>query len=337
MSIQQVNGGWKVDFRAGGANGKRYRKTCKTKAEAERYQKFVESKLIADGKPWEPKPQDTRRLLELIESWYQLHGQYLSDGLRRKSKLILAANALKNPIGHELKALDYTRYRAKRKESGIADKTLNNELGYLRAFYNSLKKLGEIDYANPLAEIEQIKLYEKELSYLTHEQIDELMLSIEKCKNPHVELIVLVSLCTGGRWGEVEALTTRQIRDNKVTFINTKSKKNRSIPIPEWLCKKLIEHSKLTNNTNIFTSSLSSFSKALKRTNIELPKGQAAHVLRHTFASHFMMNGGNILTLQKALGHSDIRVTMRYAHLAPDHLNDALLLNPVEKMAFKNI
>jgi len=44
------------------------------------------------------------------------------------------------------------------------------------------------------------------------------------------------------------------------------------------------------------------------------------HSLRHTFASHFMMAGGNILTLQKLLGHSDIATTMTYAHLSPDHI-----------------
>ncbi len=54
-------------------------------------------------------------------------------------------------------------------------------------------------------------------------------------------------------------------------------------------------------------------------------------VLRHTFASHFIMNGGNLLTLQKILGHQSIQMTMRYAHLAPDHLNDAVKLNPLNQ------
>lgn len=44
------------------------------------------------------------------------------------------------------------------------------------------------------------------------------------------------------------------------------------------------------------------------------------HCCRHTFASHFMMAGGNVLTLQKLLGHSDVKTTMIYAHLSPDHL-----------------
>ena len=71
------------------------------------------------------------------------------------------------------------------------------------------------------------------------------------------------------------------------------------------------------------------FSRVLETTSIKLPEGQATHVLRHTFASHFVMRGGNILTLQKILGHSSLTMTMRYAHLSPDHLQDALTLNPL--------
>ena len=42
-----------------------------------------------------------------------------------------------------------------------------------------------------------------------------------------------------------------------------------------------------------------------------------------------MQNGGNILTLQKILGHSSLTMTLRYAHLAPEHLTDAVSLNPL--------
>jgi site-specific recombinase XerD len=47
---------------------------------------------------------------------------------------------------------------------------------------------------------------------------------------------------------------------------------------------------------------------------------------RHTFASHFMMNGGNIIALQQILGHASIQQTMAYAHLAPDYLQNAVTL-----------
>jgi integrase len=52
---------------------------------------------------------------------------------------------------------------------------------------------------------------------------------------------------------------------------------------------------------------------------------------RHTFASHFMMAGGNILTLQRLLGHSSVAVTMKYAHLAPDFMRDE-----VGRMSFES-
>lgn len=42
-----------------------------------------------------------------------------------------------------------------------------------------------------------------------------------------------------------------------------------------------------------------------------------------------MINGGNILVLQRVLGHTDIKMTMRYAHFAPDHLEDAIKFNPL--------
>ena len=67
-----------------------------------------------------------------------------------------------------------------------------------------------------------------------------------------------------------------------------------------------------------------------------LPNGQGTHVLRHTFASHFMMNGGNILVLQNILGHTDIAMTMRYSHSAPNHLSDAIHFNPLNSLPPQN-
>jgi site-specific recombinase XerD len=44
------------------------------------------------------------------------------------------------------------------------------------------------------------------------------------------------------------------------------------------------------------------------------------HTLRHTSASWFMINGGDLYRLQKFLGHSAIKLTERYAHLSPEYL-----------------
>nr|WP_269451545.1 tyrosine-type recombinase/integrase [Pseudomonas composti] len=71
------------------------------------------------------------------------------------------------------------------------------------------------------------------------------------------------------------------------------------------------------------------FRRALNPSGIELPRGQASQALRYTFASHFMQKGGNILTLQIILGHSSLAMIMRYVHLAPDHLQDAVRFGPL--------
>ncbi|MCY1456264.1 hypothetical protein D9M71_734720 [compost metagenome] len=44
------------------------------------------------------------------------------------------------------------------------------------------------------------------------------------------------------------------------------------------------------------------------------------------------MGGGDILTLQRILGHSSINMTMRYAHLSPDHLESAMRLSPLAQL-----
>jgi site-specific recombinase XerD len=63
------------------------------------------------------------------------------------------------------------------------------------------------------------------------------------------------------------------------------------------------------------------FQNAVKRAGIPHVR---FHDLRHTFASHLVMGGVDIRTVQELLGHKDIRMTMRYSHLAPDHMKNAV-------------
>lgn len=321
---QQPDGRWKVDVEP--IKGKRFRKTFKTKGEAQRFEATCRAKCI-DSPDWSPRPKDLRRLSELIDRWAILHAHTLSDGDARRRLLDDLARSLGDPVAIKLTGNDYAEYRAKALADGANPKTLNNRLGYLRSVYNVLHQLSDIDYPNPLARVRPLRLQEKELTYLADNQIETLFATIHGyCKTPHVAMIAAICLATGARWGEAQGLTPDKVRNQLVTFVNTKGKRVRSIPIALELEQQIHRHFKLHGQ---FSNCLNSFDKALGESRLPVPAGQSSHVLRHTFASRFVMNGGNILTLQKILGHTTLAMTMRYTHLAPDHLQDAVKLGPV--------
>lgn len=71
------------------------------------------------------------------------------------------------------------------------------------------------------------------------------------------------------------------------------------------------------------------FKRLTKELKPDLPPCQATHALRHSFATHFMINGGIIITIQRILAHSRIEQTMTYVHFPLEYLQDAVTLNPL--------
>lgn len=316
MIRKNKNGTFQVDISNG--RTKRHRKSFKTRAEAQRYERHFLNELD-DGKPWTGNKKDNRTLLELIELWYKLHGQNLKDGLNRKNLLLIIDNDLSSPIAQDLTAKEFSHYRAEQLKK-FKPKTLNNWQSYVSSVYNELKRLNEINYSNPLADLRKIKLIERELSYLDDSDITKLLAELKPFKDTYY--CVLICLTCGVRWGEARALQPEHLKDGKISVIG-KNGKARYIPIKQELADKLKLPLSASKNT---------FASCYKRAGIKKVEGQSTHILRHTFASHFIMNGGNVLSLQKILDHSTLTMTMRYAHLAPDHLQDALKFAPVVKM-----
>ncbi|MFS2225545.1 tyrosine-type recombinase/integrase [Pantoea sp. B65] len=218
-------------------------------------------------------------------------------------------------------------YKTSTKSLKVSIGTVNCEHAFLRAVFNELERLGEVNYPNPLKNVREFDVPEKEMAWLTDEQIHKLLSACRGHANPDLTMIVKICLSTGCRWNEAASLRASQLSPNKITFVKTKGKKNRTVPISQELYNELTKRKGI-----LFTECYRQFYRVLKIAKIELPEGQMSHVLRHTFASHFMMAGGNIIVLQRILGHSDIRVTMRYAHFAPDHLEDAINLNPLQRL-----
>ncbi|MGK0687684.1 phage integrase [Serratia marcescens] len=337
MTVRKLtNGQWVADFytvtRDNGKQGKRVRKKFATKGEALAFENYTLQKV--EDSPWLGDGKDRRSLADLVHLWFERHGITLKDGEKRKSSMLWAAQCMGSPIATEFNAQLFTAYRAKRLEgqfartkrvAQVSPRTMNLEHAYFLAVFNELKRLGEWSAPNPLENVRQFRTDESEMAYLIGDQIDRLLEECRRSSAKDLEMVVKICLATGARWGEAEKLKRSQVAAGKVTFTKTKGKRNRTIPIDQELIDLLPK-----KNGLLFSPCYYAFRSALERASIDLPAGQLTHVLRHTFASHFMMNGGNILVLQRILGHTDIKMTMRYAHFAPNHLEEALRLNPLK-------
>ncbi|EAV4293247.1 tyrosine-type recombinase/integrase [Salmonella enterica] len=332
------DGGWICELYPNGAKGKRIRRKFATKGEALAFEQYKIQH------PWQEEKEDRRSLKELVDSWYSAHGITLKDGEKRKLAMHHAFDCMGEPLARDFDAQMFSRYREKRLKGDyarsnrvkeVSPRTLNLELAYFRAVFNELNRLGEWKGENPLKNMRPFRTEEMEMAWLTKEQIAALLDECKRHEHPDLEAVVKICLATGARWSEAEGLKKSQLSKYKITYNYTKGKKNRTVPISKELYEELPAKNK--EHGSLFQNCYGAFRSALQRTNIELPAGQLTHVLRHTFASHFMMNGGNILVLQRVLGHTDIKMTMRYAHFAPDHLEDAVKLNPLatsgDKMA----
>lgn len=248
----------------------------------------------------------------------------------RFSRTMAVVEALGNPIASSFTALDFGRYRTNRLKT-CTPATVNHEHRYLKSVFNELIRLGVWHQENPLGKLRQLKVDETERAFLSLDECRVLLRECEASTNSHTLPVAKLCLATGARWDEAESLTRQHVRNGQVRFLGTKNGSNRSVPIPADL-ERLILARGYPGTGKLFGSCRAAFRMAYERAGLHTP-GQMTHVLRHTFASHYMMGGGSILALQRILGHGDIKMTMRYSHLAPDHFSTALILSPLAQLS----
>src|SRR5258708_26071449 len=110
---------------------------------------------------------------------------------------------------------------------------------------------------------------------------------------------------------------------------DSKNGETRHIPMDPTVASLMTHHPRSTGSDLVFANKAGgrfleirgAFKNACERAAIS---DLHFHDLRHTFASHWMMAGGDLYVLKSILGHKSIVMTQRYAHLSPDRTRTAV-------------
>lgn len=253
------------------------------------------------------------------------------------------------PIVGEIRLRDINIRHARLIENNMLDKnkhprTVNKALTVFKTILNDAVKSNHL-LKNPIRGYAELREPPKVIKFWTKEEVQQFL---DFTKDDYFFDLYVVALNTGLRLGEILGLCWDKVDfDNNQLVINrclgrsglkdtTKTHEARFVPMNSKV-KPLLEKRFKNKISDTFV-----FSKLdgthldynhvterhFKKSQIEsgLTKIIRFHDLRHTFSSHFMMNKGNIYTLQKILGHKDIQTTMIYAHLDRDFLQKEIEL-----------
>lgn len=232
--------------------------------------------------------------------------------------------------GHKFKAPEY-------QTAGLAPSTINTRIKTLRVIFRCLFEERLIE-SNPTEGVKNVPEPQEKINVLTADELARLLKVPNKRYYADFRDYVLMNLLIDGmmRISEAINITVNDFNhtDQTVTIraAVAKNRQTRTIPIEARtarLINELINENKtdfdsecifLTNygerlDRNVFRKRLKDFAK---RAGIE--KNVHPHLFRHTAATMFLEAGGDIRHLQMLLGHSDLRVIIRYTHLSNEAL-----------------
>jgi len=226
----------------------------------------------------------------------------------------------------------------KEKAKTYAPKTVNTLIGLISVIYNTAIENKKFKGINPTKQVKRLSVDNQRERYLTADEVKLLLTSVKE--SDLLYLFCLMALSTGAR---LEALLNIQKKDIDMTnetitlkdFKNNTSYKgfisNELYPLLKAHIQTLKQNDyvisingqklKVMNVRDRLQPIINKlFNEGLKSNDAK--NRVVVHTLRHTFASHLAINGTPIFTIQKLLNHKDIKMTMRYAKLAPDSGKD---------------
>ncbi len=285
---------------------------------------------IKEGKAPQVKKIANYSFTDLAEKYLSyINGRHLSAGTIKYiiRQLVERFNAL--PLRNFNTAL-VEQYQTELINSGLKNASVNKKLNTLKAMFTKAADWEMVE-EETLKRVRKIKHLpeDKRLRFVSTEECRELLNSCD----PHLRPIVITALNTGMRKGEILSLQWEKHIDLKHGFImldKTKNHERREIPINATLGDTLTGITRRLDVPYVFHDPKTgkryqdikkSFATALRRARIQ---DFHFHDCRHTFASHLVMAGVDLTTVSRLLGHKDIKMTLRYSHLAPAHMKNAV-------------
>jgi site-specific recombinase XerD len=208
--------------------------------------------------------------------------------------------------------------------------TANHAVTTLRAFFNYLVDEGFLD-ASPMAGVKKIKQGRRLVNVFTIDQVDALLATCEKSfVGARDNAIITLLFDSGLRVSELCGLTLDDIdfKEQSLFVRQGKGDKDRIVgygaTARQAIIRYLDRRGELTTNA-LFVTSLG---EPLDRFRVaKIIKARCAkanitgvrcspHTLRHTFAVSYLRAGGDVFSLQRLLGHSDLSMTRRYCELS---------------------
>jgi integrase len=197
------------------------------------------------------------------------------------------------------------------RESGLAPGTINRSLAIIRRVGRLAERWGWIEHAPP---IDLLPGEKARHVYLTPAQVQALCKVTDDEFGDFIRLAVL----SGMRRGEILGLRPSDVRDGGVVLHATKSGRPRVVPLPPEALR--IAQERLPwgfGPVGVFRR-FKAARDAVGLSHVRL------HDLRHTYASWLVQAGQSLTAVRDLLGHSNLAVTSRYSHLAPEHLREAV-------------
>jgi len=315
----------------------------------------AEAAAIAEGEQWRSKVEAAWReaqpvkdqaltLAAAFERYFEAKARKKSlDEDRRIAKHLvehfgadtrlrdITAARISTYKGKRLAAVSVRRKDDDGKPAKLSAASINRPLALLRTLLNlACEEWGVLPQV-PVVKLEREP--EGRIVWLEPHEEAPLLDACAASSNPDLKDLVTVALETGLRKGELVGLVWERVDAARgvLKLEKTKGGKRREVPMRQVVHNILAQRRPEDASGRVWpgVDYRSAFETAVKKAGLDSMdrfEGEpfTFHGCRHHFASTFMMAGGDLLSLQKILGHGSLKMTERYAHLSPDHLRAAM-------------